>query len=67
MLLLQFPRTVVLSTDIFDEFMEQNNLYSVALSELSDNEILNRFLKLNSRDMYTRTSMPFWQFRVISQ
>jgi len=42
--LITIPRTVVLSTDIFDEFMEHNNLYSVALSDLSDNEILKRFL-----------------------
>jgi CheY-like chemotaxis protein len=42
--LITIPRTVVLSTDIFDEFMDQNNLYSIALSELSDDEILNRFI-----------------------
>jgi len=42
--LITIPRTVVLSTDIFDEFMEKNNLYSVALSDLSDDEILNRFI-----------------------
>ena len=38
------PRTIVLCTDIFDEFMESNNLYPVALSDLSDQEILDRFL-----------------------
>ncbi len=42
--LITIPRTVVLSTDVFDEFMDQNNLYSVALSDLSDDEILNRFI-----------------------
>src|SRR4030043_1383839 len=42
--LITIPRTVVLSTDIFDEFMDQNNLYSVALSDLSDDEILNSLL-----------------------
>lgn len=42
--LITIPRTVVLSTDIFDEFMDQNNLYPVALSDLSDDEILNRFI-----------------------
>jgi CheY-like chemotaxis protein len=42
--LITIPRTVVLSTDIFDEFMDHNNLYSVALSDLSDDEILNRFI-----------------------
>ncbi len=39
------PRTVVLSTDIFDEFMESNNLYKVALtSDKSDEEILQQFI-----------------------
>jgi len=42
--LITIPRTVVLSTDIFDEFMDQNNLYSIAISDLSDDEILNRFI-----------------------
>ena len=39
------PKTVVLSTDIFDEFMEENYLYSVALSDIPDEEILEHFLK----------------------
>lgn len=38
------PKTVVLCTDIFDEFMEANNLYPVALSELEDEMILKHFL-----------------------
>ena len=38
------PRTVVLCTDIFDEFMESNNLYPLALSDASDEEILKAFL-----------------------
>jgi CheY-like chemotaxis protein len=42
--LITIPRTVVISTDAFDEFMEHNNLYSVALSEMSDEEILSRFI-----------------------
>lgn len=37
------PRTLVLSTDVFDEFMEKNLLYSVALSTADDNEILEAF------------------------
>ena len=37
------PKTVVLCTDIFDEFMESNNLYPIALSEASDEEILAAF------------------------
>ncbi len=42
--LITIPRTVVLTTDIFDEFMEKNNLYSIALTDLPDEEILNRFV-----------------------
>ncbi len=38
------PRTVVLSTDIFDEFMECNELYKLGLSNAGDEEILQRFL-----------------------
>lgn len=38
------PKTVVLCTDIFDEFMEANNLYSIGLSDVSDEEILQSFL-----------------------
>ncbi len=37
------PRTVVLTTDLFDEFMELNNLYEFALSEATDEEIIERF------------------------
>ncbi|MBT4968676.1 MAG: response regulator, partial [Bacteroidetes bacterium] len=44
------PRTVVLTTDVFDEFMEDNNLYRVALSNLTDDEILKHFI--NSRLPY---------------
>ena len=42
-LTITIPRTVVLCTDIFDEFMETNKLYPVALSNASDEEILARF------------------------
>ncbi len=39
------PRTVVLCTDIFDEFMESNRLYPIALSDAPDEEILQHFLR----------------------
>lgn len=42
---ISIPRTVVLCTDIFDEFMEVNDLYPLALSNLPDNEILDAFLR----------------------
>ena len=38
------PRTVVICTDLFDRFMEDNDLYPLALSDRSDNEILEAFL-----------------------
>lgn len=38
------PKTVVLCTDIFDEFMYTNELYQVALSDIPDEEILQHFL-----------------------
>ena len=42
---ISIPRTVVLCTDIFDEFMESNQLYPIALSDVPDEEILEHFLK----------------------
>ncbi len=39
------PRTVVVCTDVFTEFMETNNLYSIALSDADDEVILEHFLK----------------------
>jgi len=41
---INIPQTVVLCTDIFDEFMEDNDLYKIGLSELSDSEILINFV-----------------------
>jgi CheY-like chemotaxis protein len=38
------PRTVVICTDVFDEFMESNNLYTIALSDVNNEEILRHFL-----------------------
>ena len=43
--IITIPRTVVLCTDVFDEFMEENGLYKFALSgNYSDQEILNQFI-----------------------
>ena len=40
------PKTVVLCVDKFDEFMEQNQLYGIAMSDnASDEEILQHFLR----------------------
>ena len=39
------PKMVVICTDIFDEFMETNELYPVALSDVDDETILKYFLR----------------------
>ena len=39
------PRTVVLCTDVFSEFMERNDLYTIALQDEPDEVILSHFLK----------------------
>ena len=43
--LITIPRTVVLTTEVFDEFMEENDLYDIAFSDASDEEIHDKFLK----------------------
>jgi hypothetical protein len=43
--LLHIPKTLVLCTDIFDEFMETNEMYGVAMSDISDDEMLTHFLR----------------------
>ena len=37
------PKTVVLCTDLFEEFMDHNNLYQLALSDADDDVILDAF------------------------
>ena len=44
------PKTVVLCTDYFDQFMDKNNLWGIALSDASDDEILHHFLKAQLPD-----------------
>ena len=44
------PKTVVLCTDVFDEFMDMNGLYQVALSDAPDDVILKYFLKAKLPD-----------------
>ncbi|MFZ4463135.1 MAG: PEP/pyruvate-binding domain-containing protein, partial [Bacteroidales bacterium] len=62
-LVIGIPRTVVLCTDVFDDFMEENNLYSIALSDdLSNDEILQHFIDARlpfriHEDLYTMISV----------
>ena len=44
------PKTVVLCTDLFDEFMDSNNLWGIALSDASDEEILQQFMRAQLPD-----------------
>lgn len=53
------PKTVVLCTDVFDEFMETNNLYQVALSDLDDRTILKYFLKAKLPDRLVEDFFTF--------
>lgn len=48
----QIPMTVVLCTDIFDQFMEQNDLYHFALSDATDEDILQKFLEAQLPDSF---------------
>lgn len=57
--LISIPRTVVLSTDVFDTFMEENNLYDIALSELKDEEILKHFIQAKLPERYKRDIRKF--------
>ncbi|MBO4642817.1 MAG: phosphoenolpyruvate synthase [Bacteroidaceae bacterium] len=41
----RIPKTVVLCTDVFDEFMDTNDLYQLALSDIADENILQHFLR----------------------
>ena len=55
-LTISIPRTVVLCTDIFDEFMAVNRLYPLALSDADDETILKAFL---AADLPERLSEDF--------
>ncbi|MCD8030763.1 MAG: phosphoenolpyruvate synthase [Bacteroides sp.] len=54
------PKTVVLCTDIFDEFMETNNLYQIALSDMDDEAILKYFLKAKLPDRLVEDFFTFF-------
>ena len=57
----QIPKTVVLCTDVFDQFMEQNNLYQIALSDASDEEILRHFLRAQLPDSLIADFFTFFE------
>ncbi len=57
----QIPRTVVLCTDVFDQFMEQNNLYQIAFSDASDDDILRHFLRAQLPDSLIADFFTFFE------
>ena len=54
------PKTVVICTDVFDEFMETNELYPIALSEQSDETILKYFLRASLPKRLIEDLMAFF-------
>ena len=59
--LVQIPKTVVLCTDFFDEFMDNNNLWGIALSDAPDEEILQHFMKAQLPDALIADFFTFFE------
>lgn len=57
----QIPKTVVICTDIFDAFMDNNNLYQIALSDADDETILRHFLRAQLPDSLVGDFMTFFE------
>ena len=55
------PKTVVLCTDVFDQFMDNNNLYQLALSDAPDEEILQAFIKAQLPDQFIDDFKTFFE------
>ncbi len=48
--IISIPRTVVLTTEVFDDFMQTNDLYETALSDTDDKLIMEAFQKAEMSD-----------------
>lgn len=59
--IINIPKTVVICTDIFDEFMETNELYPVALSDMEDSQILKYFLRASLPKRLIEDLMAFFE------
>ncbi len=44
---ISIPKSIILGTDVFTEFIEQNNLFPTAIENVSDEKILKLFLEAN--------------------
>ena len=59
--LINIPKTVVICTDIFDEFMETNELYPLALSDTDNDTILKYFLRASLPSRLIEDLMAFFE------
>lgn len=60
---ISIPRTVVLSTEVFDEFMEENDLFEfVVQDDVSDQEILDEFISKDLPDWVTKDIKAFLNY-----
>ena len=57
----QIPKTVVLCTDFFDQFMDENNLWGIALSDAPDEEILQHFMRAQLPDALIDDFFTFFE------
>ena len=55
------PKTVVLCTDFFDEFMDKNDLWGIALSDAPDDQILHAFLRAQLPDSLIADFLTFFE------
>jgi len=53
------PRTLVITTEVFDQFMESNQLYETAMSSLSDDEILHAFVRASFPQAFLKDLRKF--------
>ena len=53
---ISIPRTVVLSTEVFDEFMEEHDLFTFVAKKYTDEKILDKFIS---------KSLPNWAIKDI--
>ncbi len=58
--LINIPKTVVICTDIFDEFMETNELLQIALADTDDETILKYFLRASLPTRLIEDLMAFF-------
>jgi CheY-like chemotaxis protein len=59
--IITIPRTVVLGVDVFEAFMDVGNLYPIGLSDATDEEILQAFVKVPLPEWVEKNLVKFAQ------